>query len=1572
MKKGKLLLLAMGLVMGTSAARAVPVSPYSVDFNDKIDVTPHDFKVAKGWSHNVDSYISDSYYYGEEEKFIKYLYYDNKGVDGSGCIYVDKQYNTSYYDDSWDTYDMMVTPPVSGAVSLDAMLSTSSSFIEIFVINEDGTRGEKLGRWNNQSQPELNTASYVSIPLTLEQPTRLGIRGNSMYIDNFTADTADIDPRGMSIVSAPSHCDHENKANDGTTGVIYWLQQPESMKVKVCYLVTVKNTGTVALIPGDNKYSISILHKKTNEIVATVGVPYTVQPGEISEPFEVSALVDEKRWTSSSSTAEYFHLINNLDEVTLSRAQSGYKPYKHELVFRGVGEYITKPTTTPLNFGMVSSTVSKSFELFNNGAAPLHVTNATISAPFITDLKETDFVVGPGVKDTITITMPVEAQGMHSGQFALTYVDNDGSDKTYTMEVSGNMIAEGTWMCSFDAAGSTGSSVIYPAGTVAEGSLKGDYSYVNGGYDRYIYGQSDSNNKFYTPLLHAEAGSTMAFDLKPKSTSAKMQVYLATDRYNLTDTIAEFTFADGLSTSAWTTKSITIPEAGDYYIVFASYNMYLDNIAGLSLVEKTFDLFFREINQVDERQSGKEFTSTVYAIPTLPATDADYTVQFFFDGEPNGEFTPVNMPQSATTAKNFKATLTPVVEATRVIPTYWQFNFTDGSIFTTPVKDLKVICESTFCLIKKGSYRGNDYDPPTSEKLYQFGKVNQSNLAVEYEIFNWGQAPLTLNSISVPEGFSYTATDPETGEPVSFPTVLPSKGVINFTVTLIGTEIGIYSGDVAIGYNDPEGNPTEHKLAVGATLLDVTKMYVTFDNGTTTGAIPAGFIREKKSEITLSNLGSYAVPNMAASCTSSNGTLLISPKVHMEAGEQMTFDARCYSSYWSEGGVKVYIAPTREDLHNEDVRTMIADVCGEYEDEAVKLDITNFQTFTATAPAAGDFYVGIEIYGRAYIDEIYGFTIVPVAHDLSVSGFVAPVNATQNAPFSTTLGVRNFGLAEEEAGSYSVVLTIGDKDIVVSDTPAIPTTTDADGTTTGVSSSVIFGKVGEFPISAKIIFDGYELASEQSTITFAEEVLSSEKQVGEFDSWNTVPFFNNYRNVETVALYTPDQLGIAVGENIETITVRGYESAKLTADYVVAYAWVDETTLAKPESSSKFDISNMTVVNNEERVWGNAGSASAPIDIVTIPVNAAYDGKSLMVFFGGYSDTYASAAKTELSKLTGNCWFRQNDGNKGVMTGSWLAKNSPVLHITLTPNPKSVSGTVVDIDNNPVEGATVTLSDTEGAGVEYAGTTDADGNYLINVIQATRNYNIDVVAGDMEDSIADVSFEESQTKNFKVAVTVHIHGEANGAKTSDKARVHFNLDLEPGFNALALPFALDATLAAQLFGDESQLFVLDASVANEGTVTAHFKRADAVEAGKPFLVLATAPDKVTIEGIATSAEPVADETEHVVFAAAYSASDPDGKFALSDDNFADETIEQPAMFSATPEATDKVAAYQAVITAKDGVAMDALNFSLKKVTGIDAITIEFEEGAAYDLRGIRVAKPAAGIYIINGQKVLVK
>ena len=80
----------------------------------------------------------------------------------------------------------------------------------------------------------------------------------------------------------------------------------------------------------------------------------------------------------------------------------------------------------------------------------------------------------------------------------------------------------------------------------------------------------------------------------------------------------------------------------------------------------------------------------------------------------------------------------------------------------------------------------------------------------------------------------------------------------------------------------------------------------------------------------------------------------------------------------------------------------------------------------------------------------------------------------------------------------------------------------------------------------------------------------------------------------------------------------------------------------------------------------------------------------------------------------------------------------------------TISGTVTDPGENPVEGATVTLS--EG---EYSATTDAEGKYVLNAIPL-GNYTVTASKQGYTDDSKEVSLEKSGIFDFKVEVTADI------------------------------------------------------------------------------------------------------------------------------------------------------------------------------------------------------------------------
>lgn len=1568
MKKGTTLLMALGLMLATTvSAKADIVDNYTVDFNTPIETGSHNFKVADGWRHIVED---------NNGNYVTYSYNSTGGVDGTGCLQVYKQ---AVAEDNWSSpvllYDLLVTPKVTGTVTIKVKQYASNGYIEFYKINDDFTRGDIINKKYNSyssSPVQLDQSEFKTITLTFDEPTIIGLHASEVYMDDFTAQQADVIPvKSMAIASAKSHC---SVGTDGkeTTGSIYWRQDPDhGMKVKVCYLVSVTNTSNVKLSQGDENYSVSLVHTKNGVTTAygTTPVPQNLEPGETSEPFEVTAYITPSDVWSSASAWETIDVRENLEGTITKRVQSQYKPYEHVLVFRDAGSYSTSKFSSPvaINFGVVSEEVTRNFEIFNNGAAPLTINEISIEEPFTVTTGENMTIDSTGTL-SIDVTFPATATGTHSGNLTATYIDNDGTEKTVTLAtLQGSMVNANTWYTTFGDGRS--STVAWPEGSVAEGSVTSSYSYSNGSYN--VYAQCTSSNssscKFFTPLLHANAGDTMSFIAKGYSSNGVVNVYVTTDRYQLGEPVQTVTTS---STSTWTPVTITFEEAGDYYVAFELKSACIDDIVGLTKADVNFDIYFTSVSNSTDYQSGQELSREVTFIPVLAAKADDYTVQLILQDTATSEITAYDVPSKALTANsksttNLRTNITPVVTSTVVYDVCWKFTFTDGTVFTSPSSQLTIICEPQFCFVTKGT-ADNKWNAPTSAKSYTFGKVNEANLTAEYEIFNWGQGALTVNSVTMPDGFTTTFTAPVT---------LGAKERGDFPITFSATELGAYSGNIVINFVNAKGENEDFEFAVSGTMLDQSKYYCSFDNGTTSGQFPAGSVRD--SNVNISNTGNYSAPNCAIYSSSATNNLFITPLLHAEAGESINVDAKVYQKSWSEGYVKVYASATRQGLRSDDSRTLIASLSKSDDTEEASKLTPDFKTYSATIAEAGDYYIGFEI-NNAYLDDLCGLSLVEVAHDIEIAGFTAPETAMQNNVASATVQLRNFGLSAEEAGSYSAIVSVNGVETEVTDLPEIAAMSKSNETPASINVPFRYSKVGTFPVSVKFAFGDYILETEPANVEFTEEVLSADKTVGEYKELTTVPFNFNYKKSETIALYTPDKLGLNAGDVINSIAIKGYNKTEWSTNVRIGYAWVDDQTISP---SGDFDESGLTmVINQDAYTWAVQGSTTDLVDMITFDMSGAgayVEGKSLLLFFHsdytGYK--YTGSFESSTTSGTGCCYFRQSDNT----LGSWGTKNLPVLHIALDVEAKTMSGVVTNPDDAPVEGATVTLTATDGSGVEYSGTTAADGSYSINVIQASRTYNVLAKSGNLEAKAKNVTFGESVTMNFKLgAPVVDIDPEVTEIEDAENANVHFNLNLTSGYHALALPFAIDENMVATLFGTGSAIYTLAGTTLTDGVLVTFFETATSLEPGEPFLVHVTETIDAVVEGVTIVAESKigGEASSHVIFSASYKPTSGEGKFTFSDDDFIilPNEEENPARYARTyAQAADVVPAFHATLQARPNQQIDNMSFAVDQTpTNIKEITVKFPEGKAYNLRGMRTLNPAKGLYIINGKKVLVK
>ena len=1545
---------------------------YICNFDKKIDTSNPNFKVASNWEHIVQKYIDD---YGDIS-YMPYSYYTTAGVGSSGTLYAGRQMTNSYGYTGATPSDYLVTPVVSGEITMQVKSSSYSSYVSFYYLDETGkAAGELIQKFSNGTG--LTRDKFVTVTITVEDPQRIGILANEVYLDDFTAADAELVPEpSIRILTAePSE----------TTGVLPWDQQADG-SVKIEFTgVTVENNGEVDLTQGTKNFTISLINNDTGAALGeSTPVPQDLAIGHTSDPFTVTVNIPKDQISSVwswSGQSKPIYLRENLQGSTLKRANSKYNPYESKFVFCSS---TSTSEVSSIDFGMVFEETTKSFKIKNDGAAPLQIVSVTLPEGFTSNFPEGAFEVPAHGQTDVNITLPATSTGAQQGDLTIVYKDNNDNDKTYTVTLKGAMLGENTWYTDFTHGNS---SLTYPVGSVAQNGIDSGYSYSNGSYDYYLKSYTPNNyatadNMFITPLLHAEAGDVMSFEVSRYNKSqydksnenSFIKVYISKDRENWGEPLTVLTYKD-ITSYDLTSHSVTIPEAGNYYVGFALYLFKLDNIIGLKQVEVAHDLYIKEVNQKETIQSGDEIDPSITVISPLKDIAAeDYTLEYFVNKEVAATIASKELKSGAKTTTTLSAEKFAVTaETTSVYETYFKFTFTDGIVFTSPVKKMTVTNDPVFVFFDKGASASDKWQPDSRKTAISFGMGNQLGLVQNFEIYNWGTAPLTVKSITLPDGFT-ASIDKATVAPKTRQAV---------DITFSAQTAGTYEGKLAIVYTAADGTDATFELPVSGTLLDPSKWYAPFDGSN--NAWPAGSRHQSNMQL-LSPDGKPANDySLYSSSYSSTNNMFITPKLKAKAGETLQFDARTYASNWPEGVVELFAATTREGL--EDAATRIS--LGKWSGKDVDAEHTltpEFRTVSVTFNEAGEYYLGFTIVSRVYVDNIYGLSLVPVEHDVVLASSTIPADGVQNNPAIAKITLQNFGLKAEEDATYTVASYVNGvkcSEVDGTELPVLFSTSDA-----GVEMEVEFRspKVGTFPVYLDVDFgNGYKLTTEPVDVTFAEETLSGEVTVGTPSGFAQVPLNLYYKKSDAVMLYTAAELGLSDGDKIRSITIKGYAPEDWTTSLKVAYEWTNDQSMSKP-ANGDYDITGMTVAINEDaHLWAKGGSATEVKDMITLTFSEpiVYEaGKSLRLFFAHYYDGYKSGFQFEKSNIS-RAYTRSNDTSLSY----WTAKENPVLHIALAVEARTFSPTVVDSKGKAVAGATVTLISNDGDNVQYEGTTDEDGKAAINVIQSGRTYDVKIKSASGElymegVSVADASFVETVT--LLDVVTIEDYTTLTEGK--DAAVVYMNTTLEAGFNAVALPFAITADEAVEIFGEDAVVMKLTGSSVEGTEVRAHFTTVTTgMEAGKPYLVFvthSTTPVMFKNKAITTQMQNV--ETDHLTLIPTTAATEvTPGMFLLTIDNFVpngDTPVEisnaAGNILKAPAAGEQQLKSFRAYVTLKDPNATTLTFDNSQDIdTGIDSVGADTftDDDLIYNLQGIRVSHPAKGaIYIVNGKKVVIK
>ena len=619
------------------------------------------------------------------------------------------------------------------------------------------------------------------------------------------------------------------------------------------------------------------------------------------------------------------------------------------------------------------------------------------------------------------------------------------------------------------------------------------------------------------------------------------------------------------------------------------------------------------------------------------------------------------------------------------------------------------------------------FDVISNGTLQDFG-ISQSSVDKEYNIRNTkGAAPLTINSITVPEGFTYSIKDEDVAETLTTPFVVRAHEKLLLTVTMDASVSGSRSGDIVVTPADGQG--TAITLPVSGTIVDPSKLYVTFADG----KFPAGTYVEGNSwtvDKYTNGDGNYSAVNSSITPM----TKFVLPKIHLGEGETLTFTAAKRSDnsklnvYYSADRVNWTLAQAISADASADADKFATD---KYSGSSYTyIDIFKYKSFTPAIPA-GDWYVAFEA-GYSRVGSIVGGTVLAIPeHELLVSNVVMPEDGVVNHAYAASVTIANVGSADIAEGELTAKLYFGETAMQTQALPAL-----ASGASTSVSFNVPLREAGTFV--TKIAVEGTVTAEATANIVVAQETPSGSKQVGTVTATNTnVPAQLNYRNSDSEIIYTQDVIGLAEGTAIKGLTFKGYKSSKELP--LSLEVWMENTTDAAPDASAPHSTEGMTkVYSNPNIVLGTIGDSNNHMPIFDLDFSSTpfvYTGGNLRVIVQSRSTTYVST-NFEMDGNRKNMAIYRSSDSPLDEEDEYRTADMPVVYLHIDKEATSLSGTVT-ANGAPVADAEVKIA---SGIVEYSGTTDAEGKYTFPVYQDNLEYTMTVTK--------DGYFEKTETVAF--------------------------------------------------------------------------------------------------------------------------------------------------------------------------------------------------------------------------------
>lgn len=635
--------------------------------------------------------------------------------------------------------------------------------------------------------------------------------------------------------------------------------------------------------------------------------------------------------------------------------------------------------------------------------------------------------------------------------------------------------------------------------------------------------------------------------------------------------------------------------------------------------------------------------------------------------------------------------------------------------------------------IELGSITPVPYMPVLSAKVngaqvangatIDFGKVKRDS-TVTVTIANDGAKSLVVQSVQLPEGFASDVTS----------ATIEAHQSVDISVTLQASKLGKMVGDMHVGCTDG----LSLGLQLTGIVVDKDCWMVDFSDQ----QVPVNMIRGSFSAHAIDN-GNYGAYNFYVE--EADGKM-VSPRLLIAKGETFTVDVARYSAS-AQPTFAVYYSPDRTHwtLLKRVSPDSIPAVAGSYMEGYTH----PFVEVVVDKAPVGEGYIALN-GGYVYVDNLCGYRLAEVDHDISFNALVAPTGNMVNTACEFTIKAVNLGLPEKADGYRMELVVDGEK-------VAMANTVDwVVGDSKLFSFTFTPHKAGTFEAYAQ--FTAGEFMAKSAAVSFEvmKEEASKEVQIGEPSdkNYSYAPINTGDRYSASSIVYTAKDLALPAGTKITSVAFHGI--AHYSLDMSNVKVWVEEIDEVEPSTSLRANKKDDCLVY--DGVLKLKGDVDAYYDgeayelfklMLARPI--VYNGKNLKITFETQYDdagyyTAAFEATSSLQAVT----MRGNDGFEPIKS---LEKtdDAPVLYLGLEMAPKTISGRVTS-EGKPVPNAEVTL---RSGDVEYSGTTDAEGYYRIEVYRDGLTYTVSVALNGYValDDETPVTFADNVTRDFSLVST---------------------------------------------------------------------------------------------------------------------------------------------------------------------------------------------------------------------------